>query len=458
MSYLFNIFSTRELALSIWLIILLVIFLVWNKGRYHFKKVIASAFAFRLIVLYVSLIVYTSIIFALLWLLDFWDTCLLKDAIVWMLFSALGILFSLNKAKGVSYFANLIKSSITIIVIVQFLINLHPFGLLVELITMPILTFLTILSVSAKYYAKNNKDYQKVHSCLNKLLGIVGLGYIGFALYETIIGFKTTHWSDVSKQFMLPVILTISFIPYFWGVALYMKYEMMFIANNVIFRDKSKNKRLKIKLYMLYYGHFSFKRVYRIWNRMAFLAYQDDANYRKYIKDVAQPPAYKKLLIINKMEIGLFNNIDDCCKSLTNLQLGEFNEWKKLYSFDEFYCSTGYYSIQQFGLSNLLLSLQGEELHIHQLTLSLSIHSVDERNDAMLKFQECVLEILRLLSLNVPHNIYNSIFKNDTCNYANEVFSLSIVNEVIGNMESFVLVIKSEVSKKLHEQQIHDPV
>lgn len=451
MSCLFNIFSTRELALSIWLIILLVILLAWNKGRYHFKKVIASAFASKLIVLYISLIIYTSIVFTLLWLLGFWDACLLKDAIVWMLFSALGILFSLNKAKDVSYFANLIKSSVTVIVIVQFLINLHPFSLLVELITLPILTFLAILSVYSECYAKNNKDYQKVHSCLNKLLGIVGLGYIGFALYETIIGFKTTHWSDVSKQFMLPVILTISFIPYFWGLALYMKYEMMFVANNVIFRDKSKNKRLKMKLYMLYYGHFSFKRVYRIWNKMAFLAYQDYANYRKYIKDVAQPPAHKKSPIINKMGIGLFNNIDDCCKSLTNLQLGEFSEWKKLDSFDEYYCSTGYHSIQQYGLSNLLLSLQGEELHIHQLELSLSIHSIDERNDAMLKFQECVLETLRMLSLNVPHNIYNSVLKNDTCNYANEIFSLSLVNEVIGNMESFVLVIKSEVSKMLHE-------
>ena len=451
MSYLFNALSTRELALFIWLIILLVILLSWNKGTYLFKKVIASVFASKLMVLYISLIVYTAIVFALLFLLGFLNVCLLKDAIVWMLFSALGILFSLNKAKDVSYFANLIKSSITVIVIVQFLINLHPFSLLVELITLPILTFLAILSVYAEYYAKNNKDYQKVHSCLNKLLGIVGLGYIGFALYETIIGFKTTHWSDVSKQFMLPVILTISFIPYFWGLALYMKYKMMFIANNVIFRDKSKNKRLKIKLYMLNYGHFSFKRIYQIWNKMAFLAYQDDANYRKYIKDIAQPPAYKKSPIINKMEIGLFNNIDDCCKTLTNLQLGEFSEWKKLDSFDEFYCSTGYYCTQQCGLSNLLLLLQGEEQHIHKLELSLSIHSVDERNDAMLKFQECVLGTLRLLSLNVPLNIYNSVLKNDTCNYANEIFSLSLVNEVIGNMESFVLVIKSEVSKMLHE-------
>ena len=70
------------------------------------------------------------------------------------------------------------------------------------------------------------------------MLIIIGLVYLGFALYKTIIEFNTTNWNDVSQQFLLPLILTILFIPYYWGLTLYVNYEIMFVAINVIFRDK----------------------------------------------------------------------------------------------------------------------------------------------------------------------------------------------------------------------------
>ncbi len=94
------------------------------------------------------------------------------------------------------------------------------------------------------------KITKKTHSCLNKLLIIIGLVYLGFALYKTIIEFNTTNWNDVSQQFLLPLILTILFIPYYWGLTLYMNYEIMFVAINVIFRDKDKYEKCKIKFFI----------------------------------------------------------------------------------------------------------------------------------------------------------------------------------------------------------------
>ena len=194
------------------------------------------------------------------------------------------------------------------------------------------------------------------------MLIIIGLVYLGFALYKTIIEFNTTNWNDVSQQFLLPLILTILFIPYYWGLTLYMNYEIMFVAINVIFRDKDKYEKCKIKFYILYYGHLNLKRINRIKHKIAFLAYQDAANYKDYFKKAAQAPSYTKSSITNKMKIKLFNNIGGCCKALSDLQLGEFSEWKKLDGLNEFYSITNYYLIKKDGLSNLVLSLQGEEL------------------------------------------------------------------------------------------------
>lgn len=443
MSNLVNIFSNRELALIFWFLVVFLVLLIWNTGRFHLKEIAKSAFVPKLTITYLSFITYVSLIVILLWKCNFWNTSLLKDTIIWFVFSALGVFFSLSKVRDASYFGRLIKGSVSATVIIEFFVNLYTFNLLAELIIFPCLIFIVTLSAYSEISAETNKEHKKVSSCLNQLLGIIGLIYIGFALYKTILEFKIVPWIDVSKQFVLPFILTVSSIPYFWVLALYMKYENMFVANNVIFKDRSRIERLKIKIYTLYYGRFSFKRVHRIWKKMGFLAYEEGTDYRKYIKQVASSPAYKKVPITNKMNIQLFNDIDACCKSLSTLGIGELSEWNQLHGLDEFYCSNSYYCIRPYGLSNLLLSLQGEELHIHQLELSLSVHSIEEREEAILKFRECLEDIFKLYTLQVPQYIFNSILNNESCNYNNNVYSLEFTIEVIGRVESFVLLIKS---------------
>ncbi|WP_407480864.1 hypothetical protein [Elizabethkingia meningoseptica] len=443
MSNLINIFSNRELALIFWFLVLFIVFLVWGKGKFHLKEIAKFAFDPKLTTIYFSFIIYICLIVISLWKFNFWNISLLKDTIIWFLFSALAVFFSLIKVRDISYFGRLIKSSISFTVIIEFFVNLYTFNLLTELIIFPCLAFLGMLSAYSEISAETSKEHKKVSSCLNQFLGIIGFIYIMFALYKTILEFKTVSWVDISKQFVLPIILTVSSIPYFWLLALYMKYENMFVASNVIFKDKGKIERLKIKIYTLYYSHFSFKRIHRIWKKIGFLTYDEGIDYRKYIKQAAASPAYKKVPITNKMKIQLFNDIDACCKSLSTIGIGELSEWNQLHGLDEFYCSNNYYYIQPYGLSNLLLSLHGEELHIHQLKLSLSVHSIEEREEAILKFRECVEEIFRLCTLQVPQYIFNSILNNKSYNYSNNVFSLEITVKVIGKIELFVLLIRS---------------
>lgn len=442
-SNLFNIFSTRELALIIWILLLFTVFLVWDKDRTHLREIVRNTFTPKLIIVYLSFIAYLSVTVFLLGKLYFWNISLLKDTIIWIIFSALGILFSLTKVKSASYFSQLIKGSISVTIIVESFVNLYTFSFLSEMILLPCVVFLVMLSSYSEVSAKKNKDHKKAYSCFNYLLASVGLIYLGFALYKTAIEFKTILWVDISKQLILPIILTISSIPYFWGLALYMKYENMFCATNTLFRNTSKIEKLKIKLYTLYYGNFSFRRIHRIWKRISLLAHEERTDYRKYIKQVAAPPTYKKSPIINKMSIQLFNDINACCKYLISLGIGELSEWNQLQYLDEFYCNNNYYHIQPYGLSNLLLSLQGEELHIHQLELSLTIHSTEERNEAISKFKDCVILIFRLLSLQVPESISDSIFRDKSCVYNNDSFSIEFTLEIIGKVELFVLVVRS---------------
>ena len=62
MSAILSVFSNRELAFLIWLVILLVYFLIKNRWRYHLKRIIISAFTLKLVVIYTTLAIYASII------------------------------------------------------------------------------------------------------------------------------------------------------------------------------------------------------------------------------------------------------------------------------------------------------------------------------------------------------------------------------------------------------------
>ena len=443
MTILLELFSNRELALIIWGIILLIVLSIGDTGRVSLKGVVKAAFAPTLVVSYISLIIYVSVIVVLLWECGYWDISLLKDTIMWLLFTALGVFFGLSNVRDSSYFWKLFKSGFAATVFIEFFVNLYSFSLLVELVLLPFIVFLTILSVYSEYSSKTNKEHKKVNSCLNQLLGVIGLFYIGFAIYKTIVEFSSVHWGDVSKQFFLPILLTALTIPYFWILALLMKYENMFIGNNLIFKDRSRIEKLKIKFVVLWYGNFNFKRVHRIWKKLGLLAYEEDVSYRKHIRQIASTPAYKKSPVSNKMSIRLFNDIDACCKALSILNLGEFSEWNKLYGFDEFYCSPSYYTIKPDGLSNLLLSLQGEEKHIHQLELALSIYNSEEREESIQKFIECIESIANILSLQMPIDIYEAIMIGNGFSYSNDEYSVSLTFEINGRVESVVFTITS---------------
>ena len=81
----------------------------------------------------------------------------------------------------------------------------------------------------------------------------------------------------------------------------------------------------RIKFYILYYGCLSLKRINRINNKISFLAYQNTTNYKSFFKEAVRVPLYINYSNISKMKIELFNNIDDCRKAFSKLQLGELS-------------------------------------------------------------------------------------------------------------------------------------
>jgi len=130
-----NVFNNRELAIGFWLLIFIIYVLSKDKIRKSFFKIFKVIFTKTLFVWYFSMFIYFILMILFLWKIGFWDVNLLKGTIYWFL--AVGIISSfraVDNAKNMNYFINFIKDNITIFIVIQFIINLHTFSFIVEVI------------------------------------------------------------------------------------------------------------------------------------------------------------------------------------------------------------------------------------------------------------------------------------------------------------------------------------
>ena len=228
MSQLLNIFSTREISIILWGIILFIASM-FVKGM---SKILGDFFKIagsKIVILFISIsAIYTLLMVSLLWKLYLWNITLLKDTCIWFLFSFISIIFNVNKARNFSFFREIIKDNIKIILVFEFVVNFYTFSLPVELIIIPIISFIGIVQGFAEATQKREPKNQQVASCFGKIMSIFGAGLLIFTTYKTVTDYANFFTISNLKSFLLPINLTLLSLPFLYGLALYMEYENLF--------------------------------------------------------------------------------------------------------------------------------------------------------------------------------------------------------------------------------------
>ncbi|SMP68591.1 hypothetical protein [Anoxynatronum buryatiense] len=227
-------FTNRELAISFWLIVLFVFFLV-NKGTRESLSNVFKVLCSKIILCVFSIMfIYIAGIIYFLFILGYWDTNLTKDTLIWVTFTAFALLFnSTDKALQEGFFKRKVIESIKIIVVIQFIANAYTFRLLPEIILTFVLVFLGALQAVASFEEK----YKQVEKLITTLISILGLMIFANAIHLTVKDFHTFGSLDTLKSFLLPIILTVLYLPLVYCMSLYTIYDHI-------------NARLKMKSYI----------------------------------------------------------------------------------------------------------------------------------------------------------------------------------------------------------------
>lgn len=239
-----SILSTREWATIIWILILLVYVLINKKTRYSALDVIKILFGKNLIKIWIITSLYVILITLLFSKTSIWDNCYIKDIIIWYITS--GVIFCFNAASRESdeqYIWKVLKDNLKFTIVIEFFYSTFTFKLWVELLIIPIITFLAMVDA----VAERKEEYKIVHKFMQTIFVIISIWFF----YETFkLGlreYKELNVLNTFISFMIPIVYLILIIPLEYLIELYSKYEVLFIRiffkNN---KDKKATRKRKI--------------------------------------------------------------------------------------------------------------------------------------------------------------------------------------------------------------------
>lgn len=221
--------SNREIAALVYLSLLLAVVLLWKKGRPLAFDVVRAFLMPKLALLWLLMSLYVAACVWLLALLNLWDWPNLKSTLLWWLTVGFTSVFEAQQLKDKPHaLRKLVRGAFTLSAVVLFIAELVSFPLWVELLMLPSLVFLTLF-IAVGEHQTDKPGIPRVLKLLRGLQMVTGLTILGFS-YWLVAASITEFWSVTTfREFGLPLLLWLMFIPFIFLLAVFMTYEEAFI-------------------------------------------------------------------------------------------------------------------------------------------------------------------------------------------------------------------------------------
>lgn len=241
--------NNREKAVAIWLFVFLIWVLTKKEVRSSVLDVLKSIFLTKLSIIFLTSFIYIFSTIFLLYKIKFWDPSLIKDTLIWIFSSGLILLINVNKATGdTGFFKNSLKDSIKLSVALEFIMNLYTYSFLFEMIFIPTLLLIVAMNTLSGY----KKEFNQIKKITDWLLSIVGIYTLIYTLFHLLPNIRFYLSIYNLHALLLPLILTILYLPFLYLLATYMAYETLFVRLNILVRKDQQLVRLtKQKIFAL---------------------------------------------------------------------------------------------------------------------------------------------------------------------------------------------------------------
>jgi hypothetical protein len=239
--------DNREIALLVWLSIGLIWLLSYRQMHASLWGLVKSVLKLRLVVGFLLMLCYVTSCVLLLWHLDIWNQGSLKPTLLWGFSAALVMVWKVvsDGTSPTKFFRQAVWGGIKVSLLLEFVVQLYVLPLLFEMFFIPI----AVIIVTLLAYCEMNPQHESVKRLLNRMLATFGFIILGYAIYRLGAGFSEFWQISTVLSFLLPIVLTVLFVPFLWLVAVAVAYENVFCRLRFFVEDPKLQAFVRRQMY-----------------------------------------------------------------------------------------------------------------------------------------------------------------------------------------------------------------
>lgn len=245
---MFEVFTTREISIGIYIVIIIII--GWVKCRNELLKFFRCLMSIQLVIPFVMLVAYVSVIVYCSTRMFFWKWIYLKGILMWFIF--VGVPFCFNAVQNVlpkHYFTREVTSNFKFVVLLEYITGTYTFSFPIEMFLQLLLAFLVIIGIFAD--SNSNKNVENSNKVIKKfcdiLLCLIGFIILYFSIKELISSINTIVYQDVAFDLVSPIVLSVLFLPVAYLLAVFSKYQLIFVRMKCISITGFRRKMMIIR-------------------------------------------------------------------------------------------------------------------------------------------------------------------------------------------------------------------
>ena len=239
-----SVLNNREIATAIWLFLFLLFSMTRASVREAIGNLLKAFMGWQILLPHLLMVAYVLLVVLALRVVHFWDVSALKDTVIWVFGVGIVMLLRADKADE-SFFKRAVLDNLKLLAVLEFISNAYTFGIVAELIIVPVLTFVAMTKAFAEVKAENEVDYRTANNVLGYVLSIAGLALIAIAFYKALKDVNNLATFHNLRDFLLPLLLTAFYLPFIYGWALFLAYDMVFVRIDIFNKDRRLARYLK---------------------------------------------------------------------------------------------------------------------------------------------------------------------------------------------------------------------
>lgn len=244
-----DIFNNREIAIAVWLLVILVYVLLSPKMvevRSSFRHLLLTFFVRQIMSVLGFMVAYMMFVVYFLYEMDLWNTEQIKNTIFWCVSVGFMFLFKIESIKkDKSFFKHSVLDNLKLLAILQFVVGVYTFPVWIEILLVPVLVLISAMTAIAEM----DKKHHQVKVILEYCLSVFGVILIVYSLYMLATSFDEFANEKNAYDFFVPPLLTLFYLPFVFFILVYSTYEQVFIR--LRFSIANKLHRNLAKIYAL---------------------------------------------------------------------------------------------------------------------------------------------------------------------------------------------------------------